>query len=121
MLSLLDAVPPSPILEWHDLARAGILFSYAFRPKLAIHPRTRCAYHQPHDDTTTIVVFTAAIVQLERGTLFNVRRWRRICEFCGCGSDAEWDCGHHGRYEPGHRNHAVAATLARKTLRRSHR
>ena len=42
MLRLFDAAPPSPTLERHNLARAGILFPYTFRPKL-IHPLTHCA------------------------------------------------------------------------------
>ena len=117
MLRLFAVVPPSSIPERHSLARAGILFSYAFGPELVIYPRTRFPYHQLHGDTPTAAVVVAVIVQRERGTLCNARRWRhRICEFCGSGSSStgtKWDCGY--------RNHAGAATLARKCLRRSHR
>jgi hypothetical protein len=91
------------------LARTGILFSYTFGPELVIYPRTRFPYHQLHGDTTTAVVVAAVIVQPDRGTLCNARRWRRrICEFSSSGSSTgtEWDCGY--------RNHAGAATLARK-------
>jgi hypothetical protein len=77
----------SYIFERHDLARVDVclLFAYTRWRNLA----HAYAAYQLRDG---IVVVAVAVVQLERGALFDVWRWRRVCYFCGCNC-AEWEHG----------------------------
>ena len=104
--------------ERHDLARADVrlfLSCTLRRHKLA---HACAASYQLRDGTVVLAV----VVQLERGALFNARRWRRVCYFCGGGGGgcccAEWERGCGGfSFGCGVGCYYAAAVLARKPVR----
>jgi hypothetical protein len=102
----------SYILERHHLARVDVCLFLSYTPwRKLVHPST-CADYQLRDG----VIVIAVAVQLGRGALFDVRRWRRVCYFCG-GDCAEWKRGYGFGLGCSH----AVAVLARKPLRGSHR